>query len=198
MTKVAIIVPNTGVVQHRTVACLTGMVYHAATEATIPIGLDYHSPSLAGLPKVRNKGAEIALADRDVTHTLWVDSDMTFPPNALERLLRHDVPIVGCAYPKRDGSSIVAAGPDGKQVVDIPKDGLHEMSVLGFGLMLIKRGVYESMEEPYFYEPYIEMHGFVGEDAYFLLEAQARGYPVMMDATLSHEVGHLGTTEYVL
>ena len=195
---VAIIVPNTGTVHHNTVTSLTGLVWHTAKEACIPVGLEYHSPSIAGLAKVRNLGAELALANPNVTHTLWVDSDMTFPPDALDRLLKWDKPIVGCAYSKRDGSSIVAAGMDGKQMTSIPKHGLHEVKVLGFGLILIQRSVFEKAEQPWFYEPYIDGYGPVGEDAYFLLEAGAKGFKTMMDATLSREVGHLGTMEYKL
>src|SRR5574341_488017 len=31
----------------------------------------------------------------DATHLLWIDDDMVFEPDALDRLLAHDLPIVG-------------------------------------------------------------------------------------------------------
>lgn len=193
MTKVAIIVPNTGMVHHNTVVSLTGMVYDSSH-----LQLIYHSPSMAGVSKVRNYGVALALADKEVTHTLWVDSDMTFPSDALERLLSHDLPIVGCAYSKRDGKGVVASSADGKQLTTIPKDGVHKAKVLGFGLILIQRSVYEAMEMPYFYEPWVEGHGPVGEDAYFLLQASDKGVDTYYDAELSNQVGHLGVTEFML
>jgi hypothetical protein len=197
MTKVAIIVPNTGMIQQRTVASLTGMVYHTATNSLCE--LTYHSPSYAGLAKVRMIGAELALKDPSVTHLLWVDSDMTFPPLALERLLGHDEDIVGCTYSNRQGKGLVGSDLDRNPLdwKDLSTGGLREVSILGFGLILIKREVFETAEEPMFYEPYIEgPNVMVGEDAYFCLEAAQRGYKTYCDTNLSEWVGHLGTMEF--
>lgn len=191
--KVAIIVPNTGMVHHNTVSCISALAYRAGKDG---IPLTYYSPSLAGVAAVRNVGAEVALDDKEVTHILWIDSDMTFPSDALNRLLAHDKYIVGCAYPKRDGSgTIVGSGPDGRQWTELPEGELVEAGVLGFGFMLTRREVYAL--RPYFLEPYVEGHGAVSEDAYFLLET-AKDFDVWCDTTLSREVGHLGITEYKL
>ena len=191
--KVAVVTPNTGMIQHNTVTSLTAMFYKAGVDG---IALTHYSPSLAGVAAVRNVGAQTALSDPDVTHILWVDSDMTFPPDALSRLLAHDEDIVGVAYPKRDGSGdIVGSGEDGKQWTTLPEDRMAIASVLGMGLMLTKRRVYTLY--PYFLEPWVEGHGAVSEDAYFLLET-AKDYTVWCDTTLSREVGHLGTVEFKL
>ena len=37
----------------------------------------------------------------NATHLLFVDSDLTFPPDLCERLLATGKPLVGTAYPKR-------------------------------------------------------------------------------------------------
>jgi len=44
----------------------------------------------------RENMVDTALGNEDVTHMLWLDSDMTFPPNLFHRLYSHDLPMVAC------------------------------------------------------------------------------------------------------
>jgi hypothetical protein len=51
----------------------------------------------------RNHLADVAVNVIDgASHILFLDSDMTFPPDTLQRLLDHKVPIVGADYVKRN------------------------------------------------------------------------------------------------
>jgi hypothetical protein len=48
----------------------------------------------------RNEIASRALLD-GFTETMWIDSDIGFDPDAIEKLRRHDVPMVCEIYPKK-------------------------------------------------------------------------------------------------
>lgn len=84
-----------------------------------------------------------AFLKSDATHLLFIDSDMTFFPQDVARLLSHDVDIVGGFYPKKQPELAwvcnVASGelPDAR--------GLQRVRYMGTGFMLIKREVFERM-----------------------------------------------------
>jgi len=61
----------------------------------------------------------------------------------------------------------------------------------GFGFMLIKRGVFESMKYPWFRPEYVNIRGskdFTMEDVAWCREATRLGYKVMIDPNIV--VGH--------
>jgi len=91
------------------------------------------------LPLARNAVFSQFL-DTDCTHLLSLDDDIHFQPEALEALIAADVPIVGCAYPKRIGSGFNV------DMLDLLEyDGSKPIPVLGLGLgfVLIAREVLE-------------------------------------------------------
>jgi hypothetical protein len=159
------------------------------------------NPRAAGPTRARNLGAQHALDPTNAaTHTLWLDSDMVFPSHTLRTLLEHDKDIVGAAYVKRDGSGeLIAADVDGIPMKRLPPDPLVRVRSMGFGCILIKREVYESVSFPYFREMYISLPNGVykdySEDQYFL-ERVIGKYDVWCDIPLSRQVGHLGVEEY--
>jgi hypothetical protein len=71
------------------------------------------------------------------------------------------------------------------------KSGLMEAAYTGFGFMLIKKGVFESMEYPWF-RPVMKQIGnamdFCMEDVGFCLTARERGYKIFVDPQV--RVGH--------
>lgn len=151
------------------------------------------------LPFVRND--MVVQAQRDAcSHLLWLDSDMTFPADALIHLLRHNLPIVGANYPRRvhpfeptahrsiDGSDFVWTEAD--------SSGLEEVKHIGFGVCLMDMRVFETIEGPWFeMTSYRLGEGFQarGEDVLFMERlAQEAGIPVFVDHDLSRNVGHIG------
>lgn len=148
---------------------------------------------------------------------LMVDADMTFPPDALDRLIdkadRDERPIVGglCFGLEADGAHTptlfdVAQGSDGlPQVVrhrDYPPDALVRVAGTGAAFLLVHRGVFERFDAhqpepattafsrvyPYFAET--EYFGKpIGEDLTFCFRAGFLGIPVHVDTGCL--IGHL-------
>lgn len=124
-------------------------------------------------------------------YLLWLDSDQTFPQDTLVRLMAHDLPIVGCAYPKRrdpnkSSASKAVSAEIGYQPVEPKRDGLEAVDCLGLGVCLVKAGVFSCLPRPWFF---FDRHG---EDAYFCALAKTAGIQPMLDHGLSMEIGHIG------
>lgn len=103
-----------------------------------------------------DKGRNIITADflshEESTHLLWVDSDMTFDPDCIWRLILADRDIVGALCPSKRLPSFYCAhvmpeaiGSNGWNT----RDGLVPCARLGTGFMLIKRQVIEKMIAAY-------------------------------------------------
>lgn len=129
---------------------------------------------------------------------LLCDSDHSFPPLALLRLIAHGKPAVGCNYMRR--------GP-GKQPVIPVGSGLAEVEELGLGFFLVHRAVFDAMAQqakaagrdtalPLFDFTRINGGaGIEGEDIFFVRKIRAAGFPVFCDHDLSLEIGHFGEVE---
>jgi hypothetical protein len=149
--------------------------------------------------KSRQELADQAEAQQ-ADYTLWIDSDMRFPRDALVRLLSREQDIVGVNYVTRtkpmrytaveriteDGVFHLPTGPEAA--------GLEEAEAIGFGMVLIHGSVWAALgERPWFRFEHDEMLGVpVGEDVYFCRRARAAGFKVMVDHDLSHEIRHIG------
>jgi hypothetical protein len=148
--------------------------------------------------KQRENLAEMAVED-DATHVLWVDGDMTFPADALERLLAHDKDIVGCNYSRRRRPCVPTARKDGVWVYPDEHTGLIEVEAVGMGLCLVKADVFKAMEKPWFNFARNPKTGQgIGEDFYFCYGARHAGFKVWCDMDLSAELGHVGDHTYQL
>lgn len=161
--------------------------------------------SYSGLMIFQNRGTIIpeqravlarAAIEAKATHTLWLDSDMRFPPDSLKRLLGHNAAIVAANYTTRRPPYFpTAETTDGFLYNE--GDGLIEVSHCGMGLMLVDTEVYKTIGEPYFalgFNPTEKC--YVGEDFYFCRKARDKGYQVLVDQALSKEVRHIGEIEF--
>ena len=94
--------------------------------------------------------------------TIWLDTDQTFPPNALFNLLKHNLPIVAGVYYLKAKTKdvpfypvIFKQGHDYKKrrlykpIVEWPKDELFEIDFLGMGCVQIWREVFENIKPPH-------------------------------------------------
>lgn len=147
----------------------------------------------------RQELAEAAL-DNGADYILWLDSDMRFPADALERLLMHGQDIVGANYSNRGmPASFTAVATDGQKMLTRPEStGLEEANGLGFGCLLTSAQVFARIEKPWFWFEYIpEIGGQVGEDMLFARKAREAGVKAFVDHDLSQEIGHIGTIEYL-
>ena len=151
------------------------------------------------LPDVRHRLVAEAFK-MDATHALWLDADMTFPRDTLQCLLRHNMPIVGVNYPRRQRPVIPTAhlgNENGGMLYTEPGDaGLVEVKHLGGGVKLVDLRVYDAIDLPYFQFEVMENGiGFRGEDVYFCEKVKKAGIPIFCDQELSQHIGHIG--EYI-
>jgi hypothetical protein len=131
----------------------------------------------------------------NATHLLFLDSDMTFPPDTLVRLMRHDKDIVGInAMSRRPPYNTTAWIRPNERVVTLHEStGLEKAWRTGFAVVLIKASVFAKLDPPYFAIEYIpERDEFRGEDYVFFDRARAAGCELYIDHDLSKEVNHIG------
>lgn len=143
----------------------------------------------------RNKLAGYAV-QMEADYMLWLDSDMVFPPDTLERMMKtieeNDIDILCGLYFRRthpftpvlfnklerDGETLVF-----EDVKEIPED-LFEVAGCGFGCVLMKTDVLFDIGINWF-TPYID----AGEDCAFCMRAREKGYKIYCDPSIS--LGHM-------
>jgi len=131
------------------------------------------------------------------THLLFIDDDMTFPPETLEQLLSHEKEIVGVVASPRmitENTTVLKLDGDVLMKHEIPKE-LFEVTHVGTGVMLIDMEVFKKIGEPYFkFTTHLNGMTLDGEDAYFCQRAREKDIKIYCDPTLS--IGHLGDYLY--
>lgn len=150
----------------------------------------------------------------DYDYMLWVDNDVLFTPQQFQQLLDHKEDIVSGIY-KMDGGTHYATVPYWDEdyfqqngsfqfmddvVLNDFKSKYKKLPVVytGFGFMLVKRGVFESMKYPWFKPEFVNIRGstdFTMEDVAWCREATKLGYKVMIDPNIV--VGHEKTKIYI-
>jgi hypothetical protein len=149
----------------------------------------------------RERLAEEALKD-GADAILWVDSDMRFPKDALEILLSRDLPIVGVNATTRKfpvTPTAIDIDHEKNELVKVQskgKTGLEQVMGVGFGMVLIKKEVFEATQKPWFWFDHNDKGGIIGEDIYFCAKAFDAGYQTVIDHDLSMHIRHIGTYEY--
>jgi glycosyltransferase involved in cell wall biosynthesis len=143
-----------------------------------------------------------ALQWKGVTHILWVDDDMVFPPDALQRLLAHDLDIVGGLCFNRRAPAyqpIVAREYDPTLampknatgfVYDLPRAGVVECDATGGAFLLVKVQVFRDIAAKFGSDSWWTPDGEASEDFSFCRRARACGYKIHVDCSL--EIGHIG------
>lgn len=144
-----------------------------------------------------SEGVPVALGRTDIARTalewgadwlLYIDADMTFPANGLERLLAHGLDVVGCNYVRRSAVGFTGFG-DGQELQ--PGTGVAPVESLGLGLCLIRTTVFDRIAKPWFHEQWLDERTRMGEDVYFFHRLAQAGIAVHVDHDLSEEVGHI-------
>lgn len=146
--------------------------------------------------------------------TLWIDSDIVFNPDDVERLRLHCLPIVCGIYPKKGFRALSChALPDTKQIVFGEQGGVLEILYAATGFLLVRRQVYIDMQHqlelpwcnerfgppivPYFL-PVVKCDGvgrwYMSEDYSFCERARQCGYRIWADTTI--RLKHLGQYAY--
>lgn len=154
----------------------------------------------------RNKLAAQAMK-AEADYVMWFDSDMTFAPNTMIKLLQDmeanpDAGIISGIYFRRS----VPYTPVAFQEFDIVDGkakftnyegeltGIHEVGGVGFGCCLVRADVlFECFAK---YETCFSPIASVGEDLSFCWRAKQLGYKTLLDTDIKcGHVGHVVVTE---
>lgn len=150
------------------------------------------------IPGNRNTLVNTAIKD-GATHVLFIDTDMVFPADTLDRLLAHDKPMVFancCTRSLNPAKPTAQIG--GKRVwTERESTGLEEVDRCGFGVALIAIEVFHAIPKPWFHFNYLpDKDDYGGEDIYFCDLATKAGYKLYIDHDLSKQIGHCGDLHY--
>jgi hypothetical protein len=165
----------------------------------------------AAIDQGRNQMATDALLD-GYEETLWIDSDVEFHPDSVDRLRSHGLPIVCGIYPQKGKRAIAChIMPGTPQLVFGRDGGLIELLYAGTGFLLVRREVYLTIQEtlrlpmcnerfdapmiPFFHPMLHEIddgHWYLAEDYAFSERARQCGFKIMADTTIRlwHVGGH--------
>lgn len=161
----------------------------------------------------RNQMATDALLD-GFEETLWIDSDIAFHPDDVERLRSHQLPLVAALYPKKGRRALAShMPPDTTSMTFGKQGGLIEMLYVGAGFLLVRREVYLTLQERLhlpvanerfgkpmipFFQPLIRSieddSWYLAEDYAFCHRARTCGYSLFADTRI--RLGHIGLYPY--
>lgn len=134
------------------------------------------------------------------THILFVDDDMTFPEDTLEKLMETGKRIVGVnSYSRKLPLTSTVAFIDGegnktKTPDEIPQE-LFKCYQVGMGVALLDLSVFSEIDKPWFrFEEGANGKIINGEDGWFCDQARRKGIEIWCNPLL--KIGHLGEYEY--
>jgi hypothetical protein len=199
MQKIMIAVPSLGDIDMSTTQSLVHMIGYSVKKLKVNLAPCFLSSSL--LPDLRNEFVKMAI-ESNCTHILFIDADMKFPHDMLERLLAHNVDIVTTNYSTKseNHAKFTATGKNGYiHKSELTNTGLTEILLGATGTMLIDLKVFKKLKMPYFwlYWDSVNKRAF-GEDYYFCYKAHKAGFKIYIDNDLTKEVFHIGRKEYTI
>jgi predicted O-methyltransferase YrrM len=146
--------------------------------------------------------------------TFWIDSDVGFDPDSLERLRSHNLPMVCGIYPQKGKRALACHVMPGSASMTFGKNGgLVELLYAATGFLLVRREVYLGIQEktklpmcnerfghpmiPYFLSlihPIEDGYWYLADDYAFCQRARASGYRIFADTTI--RLWHVGQYRY--
>ena len=152
----------------------------------------------SGLSQGRQNMLDAAMLE-GFTHALFIDDDMTFPPDMLDKLFGRFVKAIGVNALRKDHvkMSFTATDPNGEHVNSNTRGGISLCLNCGLGIFLIDLDVVRKIPRPHFEVLWNEAAGgYVGEDRYFINKIRERGTNVYIDHDVSRTIGHVGDFNY--
>jgi hypothetical protein len=146
--------------------------------------------------------------------TMWIDADIGFDPDAVDRLRAHNLPITCGIYPQKGKRALAChVLPGTPKLVFGNEGGLTEIQYAGTGFLHVRREVYETIQQQLhlpvcnrhfqrpmlpFFQPLIRDHNgeqwYLAEDYAFCHRARHCGYRILADTTL--RLSHYGDYGY--
>lgn len=112
------------------------------------LGIDWTMETMTNeslISRARNTLVAKFLNNPDSTHLMFIDADIGWEPWHLLSLLNRDVDVIGGLYPMK--TLPVKWVVNGFEGAETGSDGLQEVSKTGTGFMLVKRHVFEKLNE---------------------------------------------------
>tara|TARA_E500000318_G_scaffold68467_1_gene63279 strand:- start:4036 stop:4689 length:654 start_codon:yes stop_codon:yes gene_type:complete len=141
-----------------------------------------------------NNDKQLPFNGEDYSHILWIDDDIVFKNSDFDLLFDSDKDIISGFYIMADGKQYAAVkiwdeeffsknGYFQFMAPDDIKDGKSPTRVeyVGFGFLLIKKGIFEQFEYPWFEPTYLQIRGaedFSMEDVTFCLKCKKKNIAV--------------------
>ena len=186
MKKILIAIPAMDMMQSWTARCLMNLRHVGECEAEWIIRMQ--------VDMARNVLAQRAI-ERGFDRILWIDSDMTFEPDLMERLdadLDEGWDVVSGLYFKRTFpaepvlyKAIDPTVPKSDTYWDYPRDSIFPAAGFGFGGVMMRVDAIADMEEPPFL-PFANL----SEDLSFCVRMAERGKRMACDSRI--KLGHMG------
>lgn len=167
----------------------------------------------AAIDQGRNQMSTDALV-HGFDETMWIDSDVGFHPDDVEKLRAHNLPIVCGIYPQKGKKALACHVMFGTPRLTFGQQGgLVEILYAGTGFLLIRREVYLTIQRklalplcnerfnhpmiPFFHpmiRPIDDGHWYLAEDYAFCERARQSGFQIFADTTI--RLWHVGTYRY--
>lgn len=189
--KVCLGIPTNRGIKPKTAQCLLDLVNFTSVDV---------------LPIVATEGYTISenrnyLAAQSVIkkcdYLLFVDDDMTFPRDMLDKMLSLEKKIVGTVAHSRmktENTHVMTMSGQVLKTKDVPLVPFQAKAV-GTGVMLIKTDVFKTIDQPFFHMKTHESgYTLMGEDYWFCDRAEQKGIEIWIDPSI--KIGHLGDYEY--
>ncbi len=179
-------------------AALTAYFYCTPFRPGLPQALMFRNKRGSILPQLRQKMVQDTM-EMGASHMLFIDSDQTFEPDILHRMLARNKPIVACNVATKSFPSYPTARLKGHQLVYTTPTSPECKPVwrVGCGIMLVESWVFTRLEKPWFNLTWLpEADDFQGEDWYFCKKAEEAGIEIYVDHRASIGVGHVGEHVY--
>jgi len=142
--------------------------------------------------EARNRLVEAMLKEKIAEYILFNDPDTIYKPLDVQYLVDADKDIISGIYVQKGKEHYPVFGKlVGNKIAyakNWQKNRIIEVDGIGFGLVLIKRRVFEKIPPPWFHREY--KGEIIGEDLYFCRKAKDYGFKIYIHSGV--ELGHLG------
>lgn len=199
MNKVMVCCPGTSFTS-RSIICISNLLkYFLRTNAQYNFSFTFsrniyetRNKCLMGLPEGGKD--QKPFNGNEYTHILWLDDDVLFNTSDVEKLFDADKDVVSGLYlmSDRENYAVVEKWDENYfnqngsfEFLDkktlAKKEDLFKVSYVGFGFLLIKRGIFEQFEYPWFDPRYLQIKSstdFCMEDVSFCLKCKDKDIPI--------------------
>ena len=173
--------------------------FKSVYDLTIPEGYEVDFQYFYGyrIDQIRNLIGSWVVNGYD--YLFSVDSDISFPKDTLEKLISANKSIIGGVYRQRTKDQHLEVYDQNYVRMNWNQLmwNVKEVGALGFGCILVKREVFDSIGHPWFeYHVALDHNQTFSEDLDFCKKARDSGHSVWVDSTIL--CGHHGMTSFTI